>query len=199
MKHPVYEGGMEINDKDIIAGIKNGDSSFFTLLFNRYYSGLVVYATHLLESDEHSADIVHDIFMSLWEKRASLFIEISIKSYLFTSVRNRCLNYISHLRVRTEYQESILKNGDVNGPLTWEHYDEVELTAMIDNAINKLPPQCRKVFLMSRFEYKTNTEIAKELEISPRTAEKHIEKALKILRAELKDYLPLSLLAILFQ
>ena len=190
---------MEINDQDIIERLKNGDSSFFTLLFNRHYSGLVVYATHLLESDEHSADIVHDIFMSLWEKRASLFIETSIKSYLFTSVRNRCLNYISHLRVRSEYQESILRTGDIEGPLTWEYYDEMELTTMIDNAIKKLPPQCRKVFLMSRFEYKTNAEIANELEISPRTAEKHIEKALKILRTELKDYLPFSLLAILFQ
>jgi len=189
---------MEINDKDIIAGIKNDESSFFTLLFNRYYAGLVVYATHLLETDAQSADIVHDVFMSLWEKRSSLFIETSVKSYLFTSVRNRCLNYIGHLRVRSEYQENILRAGDVEGPLTWEYYDEMELTTMIDNAINKLPPQCKKVFQMSRFEHKTAGEIANELEISSRTVEKHIEKALKILRVELKDYLPLGLIAILF-
>lgn len=190
---------MIIEDKDIIERLKNDDASFFTFLFNRYYSGLVVYAGHLLESNDNSADIVHDVFITLWEKRKSLFIETSIKSYLFTSVRNRCLNYISHLRVRSEYQDSILKNGDVNGPLTWEYYDEKELTSLIDKAINKLPSQCRKVFEMSRFENKTSTEIANELGISPRTAEKHIQKALQILRSELKDYLPLSLIAILFQ
>ncbi len=184
---------MKIEDKEFVERLKKGEPAFFGLLFNRYYTGLVVYARHLLESDDNAEDIVHDVFMALWEKRASLSVNSSLKSYLFTSVKNRCLNYITHLRVQSDYQQAILQKGDVLG-LTWEFYEEAELSNLIESAIKKLPPQCQKVFIMSRFEDKTAAQIAQELTISPRTAEKHIEKAVKLLRHELKDYLPLALL-----
>lgn len=185
---------MEIDEKEFIEKLKDGDTTSYAFLFNRYYSGLVVYARHFLGSDNNSEDIVHDIFTTLWEKRKSLSVTLSLKSYLFAAVRNRCLNYISHLRIQSEYQESVLRAGDISGMLTWEYYVEAELSEMIEKAIRKLPTQCQKVFIMSRFEEKAAAEIAKELEISPRTVEKHIEKAIRILRQELKDYLPLGLL-----
>ncbi|MCD8264700.1 MAG: RNA polymerase sigma-70 factor [Tannerellaceae bacterium] len=144
----------------------------FTFLFNRYYSGLVVYARHLLGSDEFAEDIVHDVFASLWHNRSSLAINSSLKHYLFRAVKNRSLNYLNHLQVKSDYQKTILEKGDVAGALTWEYYVEVELASTIDKAINKLPPQCRKVFIMSRFEDKTTKEIAEALAISPRTVEK---------------------------
>lgn len=185
---------MEIDEREFLESLRKGVSSSYVFLFNRYYSGLVVYAKHLLGSETHAEDIVHDIFTSLWEKRETLDVTISIKSYLFASVRNRCLNHLIHQRVHDEYQEAVLHKGDVSGMLTWDYYVESELSEMIEKAIDKLPPQCRKIFIMSRFEEKTAQEIADNLSISPRTVEKHIEKALRLLRLELQDYLPLGLL-----
>lgn len=185
---------MEIDEREFLESLRKGVSSSYVFLFNRYYSGLVVYARHLLGSETHAEDIVHDIFTSLWEKRETLDVTISIKSYLFASVRNRCLNHLIHQRVHDEYQEAVLHKGDVSGMLTWDYYVESELSEMIEKAIDKLPPQCRKIFIMSRFEEKTAQEIADNLSISPRTVEKHIEKALRLLRLELQDYLPLGLL-----
>ncbi|WP_459187628.1 RNA polymerase sigma-70 factor [Parabacteroides sp. APC149_11_2_Y6] len=185
---------MEIADRDFMKSIRRGDVSSFSLLFNQYYSGLVVYANQFLSSIENSEDIVDDVFASLWEKRETLDPELYLKGYLFTSVRNRCLNHIEHLRVHSEYQKKILKKGDTGCSLTWEYFVESELNEMIEKALEKLPPQQKKVFMMSRFENKTAAQIAEELEISPRTVEKHIEKALQSLRADLKDYLPVALL-----
>lgn len=112
----------------------------------------------------------------------------SAKAYLFSSVRNRCLNHLEQLKVRNEYQEQLLQKGDITGLLTWEYYVESELREHIEKAIRQLPPQCQKIFIMNRFDGKSIAQIAEELEISPRTAEKHIEVALKKLRQELADY-----------
>lgn len=185
---------MEIDEREFLESLRKGVSSSYVFLFNRYYSGLVVYAKHLLGAETHAEDIVHDIFTSLWEKRETLDVTISIKSYLFASVRNRCLNHLIHQRVHDEYQEAVLHKGDVSGMLTWDYYVESELSEMIEKAIDKLPLQCRKIFILSRFEEKTAQEIGDDLSISPRTVEKHIEKALRLLRLELQDYLPIGLL-----
>lgn len=185
---------MEIADRDFMKSLNRGEVPAFSLLFNHYYSGLVVYANQFLSSMENAEDVVNDVFASLWEKRAIIQPEFYIKGYLFTSVRNRCLNYIDHLRIQTEYQQHLLQKGDVGGSLTWEYYVESELSELIDKAVNKLPPQRKKVFLMNRFENKTALQIAEELHLSPRTVEKHIEKALQSLRKDLKDYLPAALL-----
>lgn len=174
--------------------LNRGDVSSFSLLFNRYYSGLVVYANQFLNSTANAEDIVNDVFTSLWERRLIITPDFYLKGYLFTSVRNRCLNHIEHLRIRTEYQKHILEKGDIGGSLTWEYFVEAELSELIEKALDKLPAQRKKVFLMNRFENKTAVQIAKELQLSPRTIEKHIEKALQSLRADLKDYLPAAVL-----
>ena len=106
---------------------------------------------------------------------------------LFTSIRHRCLNYLDHLKIRNEYQEKILQKRDITGMLTWEYYVEAELRQHIETAIDHLPPQARKIFLMNRFDRKTAVTIAAELGLSPRTVEKHLEIALKNLKKELKD------------
>ena len=171
----------------------NIEKKTFESLFNLYYSGLIVYANRFTNQIEISEDIVHDVFITLWEKKDSLLME-SAKAYLFSSVRNRCLNHLEQLKVRNEYQEQLLQKGDITGLLTWEYYVESELREHIEKAIRQLPPQCQKIFIMNRFNDKSITQIAEELEISPRTVEKHIEIALKKLRQELADYLPAGLL-----
>ena len=170
----------------------------FELLFKRYYSGLVVYASRFTGRTETAEDLVHDLFVHIWENDRSLLENQQVKYYLFTSVRHRCLNYLAHLKVRNEYQEKILQKRDITGMLTWEYYVEAELRQHIETAIDHLPPQARKIFLMNRFDRKTAVTIAAELGLSPRTVEKHLEIALKNLKKELKDYLPATLLLWLF-
>lgn len=165
----------------------------FEALFNQYYKGLVVYASRFTNDKDSAEDLVHDLFIHLWEEIRLLEIE-NIKAYLYTSIRHRSLNYLSHLKIRNDYQEKIMQQGDIIGSLTWEYYVEAELRQHIETAVNHLPSQARKIFLMSRFDHKTATEIATELGLSPRTVEKHIEVALKSLKKELIDYLPASLL-----
>ena len=171
----------------------NDNYQKFEALFNQYYSGLIVYASHLTGDRGNAEDLVHDLFIYLWENGRLLETE-NIKAYLFASIRNRALNYLTHLKIRNDYQEKILQQGDITGLLTWEYYVEAELRQHIETAINHLPPQARKIFLMSRFDHKTAATIASELGLSPRTVEKHIEVALKSLKKELADYLPASLL-----
>ena len=169
----------------------------FETLFKQYYSGLVVYASRFTGNTENAEDLVHDLFIHIWEDNRILGTD-HIKAYLFTSIRHRCLNYLDHLKIRNEYQEKILQKRDITGMLTWEYYVEAELRQHIETAIDHLPPQARKIFLMNRFDRKTAVTIASELGLSPRTVEKHLEVALKNLKKELKDYLPTTLLLWLF-
>ena len=126
----------------------------FETLFKQYYSGLVVYASRFTGNTENAEDLVHDLFIHIWEDNRILGTD-HIKAYLFTSIRHRCLNYLDHLKIRNEYQEKILQKGDITGMLTWEYYVEAELRQHIETAIDHLPPQARKIFLMNRFDRKT--------------------------------------------
>lgn len=170
------------------------DIDIFENLFNTYYSGLVVYASRFTEDTPAAEDIVSDVFTAAWENRSVLHLD-NPKSYLFTAVRHRALNYLKQLEVKSQYQEEVMQKGEVSGAITWEYYVESELREAIDKAVATLPDQCKSVFVKSRFEHKKVSEIAQELNLSPRTVEKHIEVALKKLRIELKDYLPAAILS----
>lgn len=164
------------------------DIELYKNLFDTYYSGLVVYASRFVRDTATAEDIICDVFASIWENRTLLHMK-NTKAYLFSAARNRSLNYLKQLKVRDQYQEEVLQKGEATGSLTWEYYVESELRELIEQAINNLPPQCRSVFIKSRMENKNVNEIAEELQLSPRTVEKHIEVALKKLRNELKDHL----------
>lgn len=189
---------MEYLQQHIFPMKRNRDIDLFESLFNLYYSSLVMYATHLTEDMAAAEDIVCDVFTSVWEKKEVLYME-ERKAWLFSSVRNRSLNYLAHLKVRNNYQENILEKGDISGLLTWEYYVESELRKHIEQAIRQLPPQCQKIFIMSRFNNKKVSEIAEELQISSRTVEKQISIALKKLRIELADYLTVAFIIYLLQ
>ncbi len=154
------------------------DDFFFT-----YAKGLVLYAKRFVGSEEEAKDIVHDVFVSFWEKMWSLSDD-NIKSYLFVSTRNRCLDRLSKLKKGDAYREKIIgenKYLEYNLDL----FVETEAMQQIRRAIDKLPPQRKKVFTMSKIEGKTFAMIAEELQISPKTVDKHLEMAVRFLRKEL--------------
>lgn len=152
------------------------------------YRGLCAFASQYVTVPE-SEEIVQDVMMWLWENRKSLVADMSLKSLLFTIVRNKCLNTISHIQVKQQVHERLYAKFQEQ----FENPDFYigELMALASKAIRELPDEYRKAFEMNRFEEMTYNEIAERTGVSPKTIAYRISQALKILRTELKDYIPL--------
>jgi RNA polymerase sigma-70 factor (ECF subfamily) len=165
-------------------------------LFSHYSKPLFYYALKFVD-EESAKDIVQDVFFKLWEDQ-TITVARSLNGLLFTMVRNKCLQQIEKQKVRDDYRKSAgtrLKEDEILFYSTGSSsLIELELQKQLEKAVASLPEKCREVFILSRFQNKMNKEIAEELGISIKTVEKHISSALKFIRTELKDYLPLLLL-----
>jgi len=173
-------------EQKLIDGLKAGDEISYNQLFNKYYILLTVFACKYVEDSETAREIVQDFFVHIFEIRNSLIITTSLSSYLYQSVRNRCLNHISQIKVREGHLEN-LKISEASVTNLEDKIIEAELEHQIYQIVSQLPGQCQKIFKMSRVDAKKNGEIANILNISIRTVETQISKALKILRQELKN------------
>lgn len=153
-------------------------------LFRQHYAAMVLYGVKFLREREEAKEIVQEIFIALFEKRSELVIQSNPKSYLFQAVRNRCLNKLATMKTEQErkmvYREKSPSSYAFSDPL-----EAAEFEARLFQLIEGLPPACQSVFRMSRFDGKSNAEIAANLEISKRTVETHISKALRLLRKAL--------------
>jgi len=163
-------------------------------LFRKYYKILRAYAYRLSGDKDVSEDIVQDVYYELWKKRDELVMEDTIKYYLFRSIYTKTLNYLnSKIYTHQETFEQSTEGRIQQIYLQSQLYDQEsdlmykELQAEVNAAINDLPEQCKKVFILSRKYELKNREIAEELGISVKTVEKHISKALSQLRLSLKD------------
>lgn len=181
---------MEELENQIIRGLKSGYESSYKQLFNQYYLVLSVFATRYVNNMEIAKEIVQDVFVHLFEIRDSLEIKTSLKSFLYQSVKNRSLNHIKHYQLHEKHLENLKSESDTTVDFE-EQIKAAELECQIFEVVQNLPAQCRKIFEMSRIEGKRNIEIADSLNISKRTVETQISKALKILRANLKNLLQL--------
>jgi RNA polymerase sigma-70 factor (ECF subfamily) len=161
----------------------------FEELFRRYYAPLVVYASRYVTGTEIAREIVQDFFVRLYEKRNTLSIEVSIKSYLYRSVYNCCINFLNQKNIQDKHLKNIELERTDEENLENEIYS-VELQYKIYEVIEQLPPKCKRIFKMNRLEGIKNDEIASILKLSKRTVETQISKALKILRTKLADYMP---------
>lgn len=169
------------------------------LLFRRFYKPLCSHAARFVYSKQIAEDLVSEVFFQFYRTKAYENISSSYTSYLFRSVRNECYTYMQREFGRMNSIESSAEE------TVWDtrpqpdaemHYNNLFLK--VNDVIGKLPAQCQRVFLMSRFESKKYHEIARELQISPKTVEVHISRALKHLRAALHDeWMISSLLTIL--
>lgn len=176
---------MNHRDQYILNGIRAGNVVSFKALFDEYYPMLCHFAEKNGLDLDVAEDIVQDLFVKLWENRNSLTISSSIKSYLFQSTRNQCLNYLKRGEVKKKFEEYALHlhpNHDYNDAI-----EEEELSYFIYKAVESLPPKCQEVFRLSRFEEKSNEEISREMGISSKTVNNQIGKAVKIIRQFLID------------
>jgi len=180
-----------ISDHSLAESIKNSNQGVFELVFNYYYSGLVVYADQIIKNTVISEDIVQSVFMKLWETRETIEIR-SFRSYFMQCVKNRCIDHFRSQQVKNRFDNRI-SDADL---LVMEEdlWTKNELSELIEQAIEELPPRCREIFWMSRYENLKIAEIAEKLDISKRTVETQISKALKTLRFKLADYLSLFIL-----
>jgi len=172
------------HDQQIIQNIQAGDETSYRQLFDVYYETLCHYAFTILRDMDDAEDTVQAVFLKIWEKRNSLMITHTIKSYLYKSVYHHCINQVEHRSVREKYHERTMveRANHFQVPDVFP----AELEEQIVAAINTLPPQCRTIFMLSRYEDMKYAEIALKLDISVNTIENQISKALKILRNQLK-------------
>lgn len=162
----------------------------FEHLFRSHYGTLCSYANNFLKDTDASEEVVQEVMFKLWVNRESIVFDTSAQSYLFRSVRNGCLNVLKHLNVREEYKA--VKEAQLQD---WQRSqeDEVivsELGQKIREAVDKLPLERRRVFILSRYEGLTYGEISAKLGISVKTVENQMSSALRFLRIELTEYLP---------
>lgn len=182
---------MQTSDQMIFQSIKSGDEKALEMLFKEYYQPLCRYANSYLEDPADAEEVVQACFIKLWEKRESISIQSSVKSYLYQIIRNACLNEIKHQKVKKSYGEMISQQGAPHSEASDQSTLKGELEEKIALALQSLPQQCRLIFTMSRFEELKYQEIADQLNLSIKTVENQMGKALKLMRAQLQEYLPL--------
>ena len=183
-----------IDEQVLIERLSRGDETAFELIFRHYYTGLVIYTANFTRDRDQAEDIVQNFFLKLWEKHLNIKSAQSLKSYCFQSVKNSALNFLRDQKVKSKYEDVINQMTRDNLILNEDLYVSSELQDIIESSVNKLSDKCKEVFVKSRFKGLTNNEIAANLDISKRTVEAHISKAIRILKEELKDYLVLLLL-----
>lgn len=179
---------MQVND---LAKYKGVIGDHFDKIYVMYFSRMKRFAKEYVLSDEDAENIVQDVFMLLWEKRDILEIQVSLVPYLFSLVKNKCLDYLRRKVVVEEYKQELSVKLFSLELMNYSFASDEEIEQLITNAIDKLPDRCREIFIKSRIEGKKYREIAEELHISINTVENQMSIALKKLRMELKDYLPL--------
>ncbi len=168
---------------------KGLDKVLFEKLFKQYFEPLCAFAKSYIYDLEASKDIVQKAFINLWNNREKIDASKPVKSYIYTSVRNLCLN---HIRDNKKFNSQILDFDSVDENLFTAESDNLEvgeLQTKIDKAIDALPEKSRQIFEMSRFEDLKYKQIAEKLEVSIKTVEAHISKALKLLKVDLEDYI----------
>ena len=181
-----------MQDTQLTDRLRRGDHQAFKLIFDQYYALMCAIAYEYVEDYYISQNIAEDVMLSIWEKREQLNISVSVKSYLLTSVRNKSIDY---LRCSSREMEAVSFDSETGSSHCFVSDEELfgqivlfELENKIQQVIDKMPDECKKVFLLSRYEEKSYVEIAEELNISVNTVKYHIKKALSILREELKEY-----------
>jgi len=185
-----------MEEHNLLEELKHGDKKAYSLLFNKYYKNLVLFGGNFLQNKQLCEDIVQSIFLKLWKDRESLDIQTSLKSFLLRSVQNSCLDELRHKGVVREHESYSLTFGASDDMDTDKYVLYSDLQAHLEAALIKLPAACREAFEMNRLEGLKYREIAERLNVSERTVEVRIGKALSLLRDHLKEFLVFFLLIV---
>jgi RNA polymerase sigma-70 factor (ECF subfamily) len=182
--NPTY---LTLTDAELFRKTKQeNDTRAYEILYYRYWPKLIDAAYKRLPSRQMAEDLVQELFISFYQRRAQIEFTNSLQAYLSQALKYRILNEYRAATTRNAYTDFFLKTNcknDFANPL-----EVKELSQQIETVLASLPEKCRQAFLLSRKEKLSNNEIAAQMKISVSTVEKHIVKALKIIRSSVKDY-----------
>jgi RNA polymerase sigma-70 factor (ECF subfamily) len=176
-----------IQDRKIISGLKDGDKAIIDYLYTQYHRRIYAFAFSLLKVEEDALDIVHEVFIKLWEKRKELDNDSRIEPLVFTITRNTVLSIFRRQASERRYKNHII-NAELTGfdSSTEKMVDYYLLKEKVDELVAKLPPKSRRVYTLSREKGLTNKEISAQLNIAEKTVEDHLTRALKFLRQNIE-------------
>ena len=180
-------------DQSILALLRADDERAMERIFEEYYSYLVTTAYHVLMDQHQAKDLVQDVLFHFWSKKETLTIESGLKSYLRRSVVNRSIDQIRRKKrfgVAEEITDYNQASTDVS---TQEMMETSDLEGAIMAAVNSLPERCKLIFSLSRFEDMSHQQIADQLDISKKTIENQMTKALKTIRKAIQQYKDLAI------
>ncbi|MDD2951622.1 MAG: RNA polymerase sigma-70 factor [Parabacteroides sp.] len=180
------------SDSKTIELIKQGDIDAFNTLFKSVYLQLYIHCRKFIPYPEEAKDILQNVFLRFWEKREEIDIHTSLNAYLYKAIQNECLNYLRSTRTIDILQSEDLELNKYEVVEEGDPYSDLnvlEIEQITENTIEELPNQCKSIFKLSRINGLKNQEIADKLDISVRTVETQIYRALKTLKSKLKDYL----------
>lgn len=184
---------------------KGGDESAFEKIFKANYGRIVGFCNQFIHDTDKAQSLAQEAFLKLWLNREKIQSVNGVRSFLYTSAKTGCLNYIRHQKVIRNYEEKRLQSqeGELNREILesfdFDQLEFMELEKLINHVISELPDKCRQVFMLSRIEGKKNSEIAEELAISVKSVEADITRALKTLRVKLAEYLPAILIQLILK
>jgi RNA polymerase sigma-70 factor, ECF subfamily len=181
----IPQGNIPEIDLFLWSKVRQGDKEAFELLFNKYYTVLCILSKRYTNDIPISREVIQNLFIYLWEHRIDLDITCCLKSYLFRATKFNSIRYIEKDRKKGIHLDEF---PETEHPGFFDHVEYAELQGRILETIESLPDQCRKVFTMSRFEQLKYADIAERLDISVKTVESHISKALRILENNLSHY-----------
>ena len=196
--NPAYKTvRFELKEEGIIASLARRDEKIFEQVFKTHVKELNAYAFAIVKDEMAAEEMVQNIFYKLWERPEKLSINGSVAAYLYRAVYNECLNHLKHLKVKTKHELYMVRQANHQQDSASKNLAAKELQSRIQRALGQLPEQCRTIFQMSRFEELKYRDIAERLKISPKTVENQMGKALKIMRTELAEFLPLFIVLLL--
>jgi len=174
-----------LSDCELVTLLKAGDNQAYAAIYDRYKVLMFRHACNKIYDTDEAQDVLQDVFLSLWNKRADISESENLAGYIYTSIRNKTLKLIAHHKIKTNYVESILHFSETSSVATDHLVRERQFSELIEREIAALPLEMRKIFVLSRKGHLKNKEIAVKLELSEHTVATQIKRALKILRTRL--------------
>jgi RNA polymerase sigma-70 factor, ECF subfamily len=179
---------VDLNDNELTADLRAGKDAAYELAFRAYHARLCGFAYGYLQNRADAEEVVQDLFLALWEKREHLDVRTSLKSYLFTAVRNRVLNRSARARLEQNYYDQIERAGmesETETPAADDELASAQIATRVQAALAELPPGCRRVLVLRWQEDLSYAEIAEALGISVKGVENQLARARKALRQRL--------------
>lgn len=179
-------------DKQLIDRLKNDDAAALSVIYKKYWQQLYVSAYHILKDQQACEDIIQELFIKLWNKRHAIEITVSLKAYLYASIRYEVYRQIRTGPVRCEIYDNLAYR--LQTPESYNDIEYKELMVQVSEVVSKLPEKCREIYKLSREGHLSHKQIAEQLNISTKTVENHLTKALRYLRTSLSA----TVVAVLF-